>query len=884
MNEPKAYQAIMLSSTFTDLKEHRQRATKAIEKFGYRANVMEYDGARAGANVIESSLKMVRDSAGYICVISLKYGQTPFDPDRNPDRLSITELEFNETKRLGRPIVLFIMDEEHLVRKADIESDPGKLEKLNAFRARAKRMGDRSEVERVHEMFETLEQFSIAAAIAVGRLVHHLEQQGTLERRPAPQVAAKGAAPPKALSNIPITVPLHFLGRDEDLAAIDTALKGKRSRAAITTALHGLRGVGKTTLAAAYAEQHRDSYRATWWIRAETIPTMRADLVGLGVRLGWIDPNEKEEPALIAVLERLRDEGDGILLVYDNANNADEIGPYMQHIGATHIIVTSNAPNWSGIASAVEIEKWPKEIGADYLVAQAGRPSEREAALTLSEALDGLPLAHEQAAAYCARTGLPLAEYRKKFEAQPTKFLDTEKDASPGYHNRRTATKTFALAIDEAAKLHPAAEPLIVYAALLAPEPIPIYLFSEAAEQFGETFASAIAGNGLDDAIAALRAFALVDRESIPDERNLSVTTDCIRLHRLVRQVAAIQRDDEGKDNAKRALITALAAVYPEGVFNDPKTWPRARRLDVLASALVDGNATQLENSQNSMSYLLDRLATYRQGCLAAYDLARPLFERALAIRENVLGLDHPDTATSLNNLGVLLRVQGDFAGARAYFERALAVRENALGSEHLDTAGSLNNLGFLLHMQGAFEDARPYYERALAIREKAVGSDHPDTANSLNNLGGLLKQQGDLDGARPYYERALVIREKVHGSNHPDTANSLNNIGSLYKEQGNFAKALPYYERALEIRELALGSDHPDTAVSLNNLGALFYAQGNLARARLYVERALAIFEKVLGPEHSSTRTVAAGVIQILDELGQTNEAMSLRKKFGFE
>ena len=66
MNEPKAYQAIMLSSTFTDLKEHRQRATRAIEKFGYRANVMEYDGARAGANVIESSLKMVRDSAGYM--------------------------------------------------------------------------------------------------------------------------------------------------------------------------------------------------------------------------------------------------------------------------------------------------------------------------------------------------------------------------------------------------------------------------------------------------------------------------------------------------------------------------------------------------------------------------------------------------------------------------------------------------------------------------------------------------------------------------------------------------------------------------------------------------------------------------------------------------
>jgi hypothetical protein len=275
-------------------------------------------------------------------------------------------------------------------------------------------------------------------------------------------------------------VPRHFLGRDEDLTAIDAALKGKQGRAAITTALHGLRGVGKTTLAAAYAERRRRDYRATWWIRAETLPTMRADLVGLGVRLGWVVADEKEEPALVAVLERLRDEGDGILLVYDNANNADEIGPYMPRAGAARIIVTSNAPNWSGVAAPIEIEKWPKETGADYLIAQIGRPSDRNAALALSEALDGLPLAHEQAAAYCARTGLPLVDYRKKFEAEPTKFLDAEKDASPGYHNRRTAAKTFALAIDAATRLHAAAGPLIVYAALLAPEPIPLFLFWQA--------------------------------------------------------------------------------------------------------------------------------------------------------------------------------------------------------------------------------------------------------------------------------------------------------------------------------------------------------------------------------------------------------------------
>jgi hypothetical protein len=146
--------------------------------------------------------------------------------------------------------------------------------------------------------------------------------------------AAPIAFPGKAcaLSNIPITVPLHFLGRDDALRAIDAALAGRGGRVAITT-LHGLRGVGKSTLAAAYTERHRGEYRATWWIRAQAEALMRADLVALGVRLGWAGAGDKEEPALAAVMERLRHEGDGILLIFDNAITADAVKPYLPRRG-----------------------------------------------------------------------------------------------------------------------------------------------------------------------------------------------------------------------------------------------------------------------------------------------------------------------------------------------------------------------------------------------------------------------------------------------------------------------------------------------------------------------------------------------------------------------
>ena len=76
------------------------------------------------------------------------------------------------------------------------------------------------------------------------------------------------------------------MGRDDALAAIEAGLGRYEGRVAIT-ALHELRGVGKTVLASAYAERHRGDYRATWWIRAQSEPTMRADLVALGVRLAF---------------------------------------------------------------------------------------------------------------------------------------------------------------------------------------------------------------------------------------------------------------------------------------------------------------------------------------------------------------------------------------------------------------------------------------------------------------------------------------------------------------------------------------------------------------------------------------------------------------------
>jgi class 3 adenylate cyclase/tetratricopeptide (TPR) repeat protein len=656
-----------------------------------------------------------------------------------------------------------------------------------------------------------------------------------------------------AQSNITLRVPTHFIGRDDVLAEIEQALARNNGRVAIT-ALHGLRGVGKTTLAAAYADRHRGDYRVTWWIRAQTALSMRADLIAVGVRLGWVPLDDKsaalpEEPAFATVMERLRQEGEGILLIYDNAIDADALKPYLPRSGAARVLVTSNAHAWRGVAAPVEVHLWPKEIGACYLIARTGRAAERDAADALSEALGGLPLAHEQAAAYCEDLDIGFAEYQRRFEAATVKFLDDKDYAPAEYHDRRTVAGTFTLGIDEATKRHPAAELLIVHAALLAPEPIPLFLFAEARDKFGEPLASALAGDGLDKAVAALRALGLLDREAVVDERHASITIAAIRLHRLVREVAVARRDGEARGQFRRGLTAALAKVYPEDGLTNPASWPHCALLlpHLLASCETE-MADAVANAQ--CADLLDRASTYFQG-RAAYSGARPLQERALAIREKALGPEHPETATSLNTLARLLRDQGDYTGARPLIERALAIRQKVLGAEHADTATSLNTLASLLAAQGDLSGARPLMERALAIREKALGPEHPHTAWSLNHLALLLRDQGDYTGARRLGERALTIREKVLGPEHADTATSLNTLASLLAARGDLAGARPLMERALAIREKVLGPEHLDTATSPNTLASLLAAQGDLAGARRLLERALAIREKPLGADH---------------------------------
>jgi CHAT domain-containing protein/tetratricopeptide (TPR) repeat protein len=217
---------------------------------------------------------------------------------------------------------------------------------------------------------------------------------------------------------------------------------------------------------------------------------------------------------------------------------------------------------------------------------------------------------------------------------------------------------------------------------------------------------------------------------------------------------------------------------------------------------------------------------------------AEPMFNRALAIMEKVVGLESVAIAIELNNLAALYQREQRYAEAEPLFKRALALSERSLPANHPDIGRALNNLATNYEKQDRHADSEALTRRALALYEKAAGPESPAVGLLLNNLGQVVKAEGRYDDAEPIIKRSLAIREKALGHDHPDVARSLNNLADLYQREGRFSDAEPLFKRGLAIREAAVGPDNPDTVASVNNLASLYQAEGRTADAMPLEER----------------------------------------------
>jgi tetratricopeptide (TPR) repeat protein len=559
-------------------------------------------------------------------------------------------------------------------------------------------------------------------------------------------------AAPAGLSNLPR--PGLFVGRAGELARLDAALAGPGQ--VVVQAVHGLGGVGKSTLAARWAADHAGDYLVTWWITAATPADIDAGLAGLAVALA---------PALSGVLplEALRGGAvqwlaahRGWLVILDNVSDPADVAPLLARARAGRYLITSRrASGWHAAGAAtVRLDVLEAAEAQALLAAILGRPGEADGAAGLCAELGFLPLAIEQAGAYLAQAGATPAEYLALLARYPAAMYQA---AAEGGDAARTIARIWRVTVDRLAG-DPLAGRVLRILAWYAPDGIPRALL-----------------DGLADPPAVLGAVGRLAAYSM-----LTADGGTLAMHRLVQAVTRTpdpddphrdpQAIDAARDQASRQLADALPDVL------DPAAWPRWRMLlphiDALASHAPPDTDTQ------DTARLLNEAGLFLGGQGQPGRAARYL-QRALAGCVRVLGADHPDTLTSRNNLAGAYESAGDLGRAIPLHEQTLADSVRVLGADHPATLISRNNLAYAYESAGDLGRAIPLHEQTLADSVRVLGADHPQTLLSRNNLAYAYESAGDLGRAIPLYEQTLADRVRVLGADHPQTKTVRGNLAA---------------------------------------------------------------------------------------------------------
>ncbi|HEX3684320.1 MAG TPA: tetratricopeptide repeat protein [Bryobacteraceae bacterium] len=244
-------------------------------------------------------------------------------------------------------------------------------------------------------------------------------------------------------------------------------------------------------------------------------------------------------------------------------------------------------------------------------------------------------------------------------------------------------------------------------------------------------------------------------------------------------------------------------------------TWPPGRRLALIKAYGRQPDGVPLNNR---FRYLLTLGNAF-------YDLGR--FADAIDAAKDAISSELPQPVWRSELLahtlvGLSERELGHLSEAAEWLKSSTNLASLNFPADHPELATSLNNLAALYWTQRNYSAAEPLLRLALANSERALGPDHPNLATSLNNLAALYNEQGKYGDAELLFLRGLAIREQAQGPGHPDVASSLNNLAWLYVNQERYTDAEPLFQRALVILEKTLGPEHPDSKRIASNLNWL--------------------------------------------------------------
>jgi hypothetical protein len=632
----------------------------------------------------QQCVERVRSCDVWMGVLGTRYGS----PVRDRPGVSYTELEFEAAAEAGLARLVFVLDTGASGVGIPVDSliDLEFGARQQAFRRRVEDGG--------------LVVQSFADPASLGQLAERSLRE--LAGRVRGRIGVPAAPRPVVVGEVP-QEPVGFQPRPGLLALLEAPGPGVR-------ALTGMRGVGKTHLAAAYARAKlAEGWRLVAWVNAGDEAGVLAGLAEVAAGLS-LEAGEARAAGR-AVRHWLEVGGQRSLLVFDSATDPQVLRPFLPAAGQARVIITSNRQSVAALGAGVPVGVFSEAEALTFLAARTGL-ADAAGAAELAGELGFLPLALAQAATVITAQHLPYGTYLGRLRRLPVAGLLA---AEEGGDYPRGVAAAVLLSVDavRADGDGRACAAVMDLLSVLSAAGVPRSLVHAAAAAGLPGRSRRLLGRSRHrqslTAEAADRVLARLDGASL-----VTFTVDgpavTVTAHRLVMRVI---REHLAANGLLAATCQVAAQVLDQHAQAMSERWHEdraaARTLVEQASAVTE--AADRCPADASLDRGMTRLRWWAVWYLNklgdSAGQAIMLGERLTADQARLLGPDHPDTLTSRDNLAAAYQAAGRTTEAITLYEQAFAARERTLGPDHPDTLTSRDNLAAAYQAVGCTTEPR---------------------------------------------------------------------------------------------------------------------------------------------------------------------------------
>ena len=634
-----------------------------------------------------------------------------------------------------------------------------------------------------------------------------------------------------------------LLGRDRELAKITEALLARPAgRQPTVRVLSGMGGVGKTSLARAYAQQHLDDYGVVWWVRAEDPTAIDMEFRSLLEIVLSAGEAAQVRDAAATACAWLGNRRERWLLILDNVPNAAAVHGLIPARGPGHVLITTQATNWPNPAIALPVDPLGVDNAVELLMTLS-LDEDKSAARELAEQLDGLPLALTQAASFVRANAIDLATYTRFYRDRSADLLA---DAQPDDYSHTVAT-TWQVAID---KLPESAHNLLKVLAYYAPDAVPISLITPGEipllpDEFairraiGELRGHSLITAGPEGTINVHRLIQHVTRHNLP-------ATDWITIAARLLVAALPSRPVTMAKLAVWSTVhTHASTLVDHGRDDDPTLFDLRRQL-----AVWTGEAGNARAARNQLSSLVRTQAA-------------------------VLGPEHPETLRTTSHLGFWSFEADDIADAKEIFERLLPMQSRVVGAEHPNTLRTRYRMAQVVKVDDPVR-AREILAELLPACHRVHGGEHRDTLAVQAELAIWISETGEYHAVLDSLREVLQFCEQILGSDDPDTLTARNNLAVTIANAGDLTTGFEMLEELFPDCVRVLGAEHEKTLMIYTQLAIWNGRRGNPVNARHMMLGLLTLLKRGLGPRHPIYRKTE----QALASLNPSTKTQSRTKK----